>query len=41
MVVAKLSMEGQKVLKFYQKRIFICVTKINKNLKGLERDEGE
>ncbi len=39
-VVALLSMQGQKALRFYQ-NILICVQKMNEGLIGLERHEGE
>ncbi len=39
-LVVLLSMEGQKLLDFI-KNILICVTKMNKGLKGLEQHDGE
>ncbi len=39
-VVALLSMQGQKILDFI-KNILICVPKMNEGLTGLERHEGE
>ncbi len=34
-----LSMQGQKALGFHKKNILICIPKMNKGLKGLERHE--
>ncbi len=39
-VVALLSMQGQKALRFHL-NILICVPKMSKGLTGLERHEGE
>ncbi len=40
MVVALLSMQGQKALGFHQ-NILICVLKMNEGLTGLERHEAK
>jgi len=38
-VVAYLSMKGHRKLSDFIKKIFICVTKMNESLKGLERHD--
>ncbi len=40
MVVPLPSIQGQKALGFHQKKIFICVPKMNEGLTGLEWHKG-